>query len=47
MMPCSVNAIKELPRGFGSCPMLAYVDLSHNEIETLPGNFFFMCTRTY
>jgi len=39
-----MNRLKSLGRGFGACPSLEVLDITHNKLseEGLPGNFWMM-----
>jgi hypothetical protein len=41
---CRMNRLKSLGRGFGACPSLEVLDITHNKMseEGLPGNFWMM-----
>ena len=41
---CSLNRLVELPRGFGTAPSLAILDLTYNNLsdDSFPGNFSYL-----
>ena len=38
----SMNRLKMLPRGFGSFPVLEVLDLTYNNLKSLPSHFFLL-----